>query len=104
MRDVKLCKAISEIENMSLLLMAANVQFRDDKLGFSDTATDVLALHIKADEDPFFKKCPVKVLNIGDTSDQSSNNATSLFKDAGGKVNGLWTIIESHSKKIEVNS
>ena len=54
---------------MTLLLMVANVQNRDDKLGFSDTATDVLALDIVPNEKPFYKKCHVKVLNIGDTSE-----------------------------------
>ena len=88
---------------MSLLLMAANVQFRDEKLGFSDTATDVQALHIKPN-DKTLKRCHVKVLNIGDTSNQASNNASSLFKDARGKVNGLWNVIESHSKDIKVNT
>ena len=88
---------------MTLLLMVANVQNRDDKLGFSDTATDVLALDIVPNEKPFYKKCHVKVLNIGDTSNQSSNSANSLFKDAG-RVNGFWNTLESHSKNIEVNT
>ena len=88
---------------MTLLLMSANVQNRDDKLGFSDTATDVLALDIVPNENPWYKKCHVKVLNIGDTSNQSSNSANSLFKDTG-RVSGFWNVLESHSKKIEVNT
>lgn len=88
---------------MSLLLMVANVQNKDDRLGFSDTATDVLALDIVSNENPWYKKCHVKVLNIGDTSNQSSNSANSLFKDVG-RVNGFWNTIESHSKEIEVNN
>ena len=88
---------------MTLLLMSANVQNRDDKLGFSDTATDVLALDIVPNENPWYKKCHVKVLNIGDTSNQSSNSANSLFKDTG-RVNGFWNTLESRSKNIKVNT
>ena len=101
MKDFKLTQAIADMEDMPIVMMACNVQKMDGVLGFSDTATDIHAMYIRPKSmKPNYTKCHVKVLNIGDTSNQSSSD-TSLFKDAG-RLNSFWNSLESNSKSLKV--